>query len=153
MKHVFQKPYIFWLIGIFVLYLILNIIFSGFYNTIPLIIIYAQTVNWIKLGISLLLSLIIGFLVSLLSVLLFIKYKERKECKKVGILAGGGALSGLAVGICPLCVTGVFPIILASLGVSFSFASLPFQGAEIQVLIVFMLLTSLFLIKKSWRKV
>ncbi|MBI2105448.1 hypothetical protein HYT56_01260 [Candidatus Woesearchaeota archaeon] len=153
MKHVFQKPYIFWLIGIFVLYLILNIIFSGFYNTIPLIIIYAQTVNWIKLGISLLLSLIIGFLVSLLSLLVFIKYKEKKECKKAGILVSGGALSGLAVGICPLCVTGIFPIILASLGISFSFASLPFQGAEIQVLIVFMLLTSLFLFKKSWQKV
>ncbi|MBI2507629.1 hypothetical protein HYV89_01620 [Candidatus Woesearchaeota archaeon] len=153
MKRIFQRPYIFWFIFVFTIYMIFNIVFSGFYDTIPLIIIYAQTVNWVKLSISIFLSLITGFLVSLLSVLLFIKYKEREECKKAGILAGSGALSGLAVGICPLCVTGIFPIILASLGVSFSFASLPFQGTEIQFLIVFMLLTSFFIVKKSWRKV
>ena len=149
LNKVFKKPYLSYFIFIFLIYLALNIILSGFYNTILFIIIYAKTVNWVKFGISLLLSVVIGILISLLSVLLFIKYKERKECKKAGLLAGTGALSGLAAGICPLCVTGIFPLILANLGISFSFASLPFQGIEIQVLTIFILLTSLFLIKKQ----
>lgn len=149
LNKIFRKPYLFYFVFIFLIYTFLNIFLSGFYNTIPLIVVYAKTVNWIKLGFSLLLSTIIGLLVAFLSILLFIKYKDRKECKKSGFLAGTGSLTGLAAGICPLCVTGIFPLILASLGISFSFASLPFQGIEIQILAIFILLISLFIIKKK----
>ena len=148
MKRIFQKPYLYWFIGIFVLYLILNFLISGFYNTIPLIIAYVSTVDWLKLGISLVLTLAIGSLVAMNSVYIYILYKERKSCKKGKTLAGIGSVGGLIVGVCPLCITGIFPLILGLIGVSFSFASLPFQGIEIQVLIVIILLASLYFLKK-----
>jgi len=116
---------------------------SGFYNTIPLILVYAETVNWFKLGISLFLTLAIGSLIAFNSVLIYVKYKERKKCKKEFTLSSVGAIGGLVAGVCPLCVTGLIPLILGFIGVSFSLASLPFQGIEVQVLVVIILLVSL----------
>jgi len=80
--------------------------------------------------------------------MIFVRYKERKECKRSVTLAGVGTVSGLTAGICPLCVTGILPIILGGLGISFSFASLPFQGIEVQILTLFILIISLFLVIK-----
>ena len=143
MNRVFKKPHLYIFIGIFLLYLILNLIFSGFYNTIPLIIAYAGTVNWLKLGSSLILTLIIGFLVAMTMTLIYTKYKERKECKTGRTLASIGTIGGLVTGVCPLCVTGLLPLFLGLFGVTFSFASLPFQGIEMQVLVVVLLVFSL----------
>lgn len=136
-------------ISIFLVYLILNIFLSGFYNTIPLIIVYAQTVNWIKLSISIILSLIIGFLVSITSVFTYIKYKERKQCKEAITTTTIGTLGGLAVGVCPLCVTGLVPVFLSLLGISFSFASLPLQGIEIQLLVIIILSASFWMLNRK----
>ena len=138
MKEVFKKPYVYWFLGIFIFYLLLNILISGFYDTIPLIVVYFNTLNWLKLGISLILTLIIGFLVSLNGILIYIKYKQRKRCKGVGT-ASAGTIGGLVVGICPLCVTGIFPLIFGLIGISFSFGVLPFGGIEIQVLVALIL--------------
>lgn len=149
MNKVFRKPYVYYFIGIFLIYLILNIFLSGFYSTIPLIVAYAQTVNWIKLGISLFLTLVIGFLVASTSILTYIKYKERKQCKQAGIIGGAGTIGGLIVGVCPLCITGIVPLILGFLGISFSFGSLPFQGIEIQVLVIIILALSLWMLNKK----
>ena len=148
MKILFKKPYIYFVILIFLVYLSLNVILSGFYNTIPLILIYAKTVNWLKLGISIFLTLVIGVLIALNSVLIYIKYKERKNCKKEMTLSSVGAVGGLVTGVCPLCITGLIPLILGVFGVSFSLASLPFQGIEIQVLVVIILVISLVNLSK-----
>ena len=143
MKILLEKPYVYFVILIFLVYLSLNIMLSGFYNTIPLILVYAETVNWFKLGISLFLTLAIGSLIAFNSVLIYVKYKERKKCKKEFTLSSVGAIGGLVAGVCPLCVTGLIPLILGFIGVSFSLASLPFQGIEVQVLVVIILLVSL----------
>src|SRR3989344_756213 len=143
MKTLLKKPCVYFIILIFLVYLSLNIILSGFYNTITLILVYAETVNWFKLGISLFLTLAIGYLIAFNSVLIYVKYKERKKCKKEFTLSSVGAIGGLVVGVCPLCVTGLIPLILGFIGVSFSLASLPFQGIEVQVLVVIILLVSL----------
>jgi len=139
MKLIFKKPYIFWLVGIFLAYLVLNLFFTGFYKTIPLIIFYAKTVNWFKLAISLVLSLFIGFFVAANSIYLYLRYKERRKCKKGVITTGIGAIGGVVVGICPLCVS-LFPIILGLIGISFSIASLPFEGIEIQAVVLILLI-------------
>ncbi len=149
MKKIFKKPYVYWTIGIFLFYILLDIFVSGFYNTIPLIFNYASTVNWSKLSISLVLTLLIGFLVALNSVYIYILYKERKKCKEEKVLTGVGALGGLIVGVCPLCITGIFPLVLGFFGISFSFASLPFQGVEIQLFIVGLLLINLWILKRK----
>ena len=148
MKKIFLRPYIYWFILIFVLYLIINILISGFYKTIFFIILYFRTVDWLKLGISLILTLSIGFLVALNSILIYIKYKENKKCK--GIKSSAiGTVGGLITGVCPLCITGILPIIFGVFGISFSFASLPFQGIEIQFLVLLVLLSSSFIILKN----
>lgn len=146
---IFRKPYIYWVILIFVFYLALNIIFSGFYSTIRLIVAYAGTVDWFKLGISIILTLAIGILVSINAVLIYIKHKERKKCKEGAAAASVGTVGGLIVGVCPLCVTGLFPLIFSTLGLGFSFASLPFGGIEIQVIVVIILGLSLWMFERS----
>jgi hypothetical protein len=148
-KRIFKKPHLFSLIIIFVVYLVLAVILSGFYNTFKLILIYANTVNWFELGISIFLTLLIGFLVAVNSVLAYIKYKERKRCKEGIATAGAGTVGGLIVGVCPLCVTGLVPLILSLLGVTFTFASLPLKGIEIQVLVVAILLISFRMLRKK----
>ncbi|MEK6893854.1 MAG: hypothetical protein AABX10_00145 [Nanoarchaeota archaeon] len=151
MKYIlFRRPYIYWFFSIFVIYLILNVLISGFYNTIPLIVAYIKTVNWLKLGISLVLTLIIGFLVSINAVLVYINYKERKKCKNSAVVtASAGTIGGLIVGVCPLCVTGIIPLILGIAGISFTFAALPLQGIEIQILIALILFLSYKQISKN----
>lgn len=149
MKGLFKKPYIYFVILIFLIYLALDIILSGFYNTIPLILVYVQTVNWLKLGISLFLTLAIGTLIAFNSVLIYIKYKERKKCKKEITLNSAGAFAGLITGVCPLCVTGLIPLFLGIFGISFSLASLPLQGIEIQFLVVIILLANLISLLKK----
>ncbi|KAF0216767.1 MAG: hypothetical protein FD167_5168 [bacterium] len=149
MKIVFRKPYIYATIIIFAMYLLFLTLLSGFYNTIPLIIIYARTVSWAKLSLSIFLSLIIGLLVAINSVYVYAKYKERKQCKEAGTVATIGTVGGLVAGVCPLCVTGVFPLILGLFGISFSFASLPFQGIEIQLLAILILLVSLWMLNRK----
>jgi len=149
MNQIFKKPYIYGIIVIFILYIGLNILFSGFYSTIKLILIYADTVDWFKLGISIILTLGIGLLVSVNAVTTYTKYKERKKCKEGIATAGVGTLGGLVVGICPLCVTGLFPLIFGFLGIGFSFASLPFGGIEIQILVIIILSASLWMLGKN----
>src|SRR3990167_7518245 len=115
MRRVFQKPYRIWFFSIFILYLLLNVLFSGFYNTIPLNVIYAATVDWFSLIFSILLALAIGFFIAVNSILLFIRYKQRKNCSKAGTLTGVGTLGGFITGVCPLCITGLFPLLFSFL--------------------------------------
>ena len=148
MKEIFKRPYVYWFFLIFFGYLILNVWVSDFYNTIPLIIKYAQTVNWFSVGLSIIFSLLIGFLVACNGVLVYMKYQERKQCKEGVALASAGSIGGLAVGVCPLCVTGIFPLVLSFFGISFSFASLPFQGMEVQIIFIILLALSLYILDK-----
>ena len=149
MPRVFKKPYIYWTIGIFISYMILNIFISGFYKTIQLVFIYAKTVNWFELTISLVFSLTIGILVAINVVYSYILYKERKKCMEGNTLTSIGTLGGLVAGVCPLCVTGLFPLIFGLFGLSFSLASLPFKGLEVQVVVIVLLLFSLYLLKNK----
>ena len=146
LKQAFKKPHIF--ASVFVTYLVLNFFISGFYKTITLLYYYSDTVNWTKIIVSLIFTLAIAFLVSLNFTLVYIKYKQKRDCKRQGTLATIGTIGGLATGVCPLCVSGLFPLILSFVGVSFSFATLPFSGMEIQIGVIILLLISLFYLKK-----
>ncbi len=148
-KKVLRKPYLFFTIIIFIVYLALNIFISGFYKNLPLLFIYASTVSWLKLGVSLILTIIIGLLVSVTSVLTYIKYKERKDCGKEAVISGVGGVGGLIVGVCPLCITGLSQLILGLFGAGFTFASLPFQGIEFQFGVVVILMISLYFLGRK----
>ena len=148
-KKIFEKPYVYFLILIFLIYLILNIIISQFYITVQYIPRYLETIKWTELILSGIFSLTIGLLISINAVILYIKFKERKEVKKQTILVGLGAVGGLATGICSACVAGLFPLVLGLLGISFSFLSLPFKGLEVQVLVILVLVINLYFLNKN----
>jgi hypothetical protein len=147
-KSILKKPYIFMLIFIFLIYLILNFFFSGFYNKIPALFLYKDTINWAMLLTSIILSVIIAGLVSINSIYAFLLYKERKKCMQVSTVAGIGAIGGIVTGFCPICVTGIFPLVLSLLGITFSFASLPLNGIEFQIILIIILSVSLYYLTK-----
>ena len=149
MKKLFKTPYVYWFAGIFILYLIINLLISGFYETIPLIIANAKTISWFKLSISLALSFAIGFFVAVNSIYIYMIYNQRKTCKIGATTTSLGTLGGLITGFCPVCITGLFPLIFSFLGVSFSLASLPFQGIEIQLVVLILLIISYKSIEKE----
>jgi len=139
MYFLFKKPYLYILIFVILLYSILLYFLSDFDNTFRAALLYSDTVNGYKLGLSILLSLIIAILIGINSCYLYRNHLLRKSCSEESTLIGAGVVGGIAVGICPLCVGGLFPIILSLFGISFSFGSLPFQGLEVQVLVILLL--------------
>ena len=148
MKRSLQRPYLYWLIGIFVVYLGLTVYISEFYITAQYIFIYAHQLDWGKLLLGMFLTITIAALVALNMVYGYIRYKERKDVKKTGVIACVGTIGGLATGVCSACVVSVFPLVLGLFGVTFSWASLPFQGLEIQALLIVMLGAGLYFLWK-----
>jgi len=139
MYFLFKKPYLYILIFIVLLYSVLLYFLSDFDTTFRTALLYSETVNWYKLGFSIFLSLVIAVLIGVNSCYLYRNYLLKKSCKDESTLVGAGVIGGIAVGICPLCVGGLFPIVLSLFGISFSFGSLPFQGLEVQVLVILLL--------------
>ncbi len=148
-RTVFKRPWIYWVFGISFFYLALTIYISEFYVTIKYVTIYLDQINVGKLIIGILFTGTITALVAINSVYGYLRYKEHKVIRKSGILACVGTMGGLATGVCSSCVTSVFPFIIGVFGLAFSWINFPFQGLEIQVLIIGILGTSLyFLVKK-----
>ncbi|RJQ22257.1 hypothetical protein C4580_00940 [Candidatus Woesearchaeota archaeon] len=148
MNRVFKTPYAYWLAAIFFAYLILLVYLSEFYVTIQYIPRYLNTLNWAEFGVSILLSLTIAGLIALNAVYGFIRWQERRVAKE-GALACAGGIGGFAAGVCPACVTSVFPFIFSTFGVSFSWASLPLRGFEIQFITLAILSGSLYLLRRE----
>ena len=149
MKRLLKKPHIFWIIGIFLIYMAINILISQFYVTIQFIPHYLETIKWPVLILSAALSITIGILISISTVYLYIRYQERRSAKNQGALVCAAAIGGLATGICSVCVAGIVPLLFSFLGITFSFGALPFKGMEIQSLIIIILLASLYSLNKK----
>ena len=145
---VHKKPYVYWLIGIFVIYLLLNVYVSQFYITIKYLPYYLQTIHWDELFFSFLFSITIAALISVNSVYAYIKHKERKAVKKEGVMTCVATVGGFATGICSACITGIIPLIFSALGITVSYLALPFKGLEIQVAIIMLLGTSLYFLQR-----
>lgn len=143
----FRHPVLFFFL--FLAYLALVVVVSGFYNSVPLILVYASSVNWVKLSISLILSVLIALLVAYNGVLVYAAYRARRACADAKFATSLGAVGGVMVGVCPLCVTGIVPLLFGVFGLSFSFASLPLGGIELQLLVLLMLLVSVYWLKKK----
>ena len=144
MKRIFQKPYLYWVIVIFFIYMAINIFVSQFYITLQYIPYYLKTIHWGELILGAIFSLTIGILVAINMVYTYIRYKERKKYKAEGALTCAATIGGLATGVCSACVAGIVPLIFSLLGLSFSWLSLPFRGMEIQVFVIAMLLLGLY---------
>lgn len=144
-----KKPYIYWVVGIFIIYLGLNMYISEFYETAKYLGVYASQVHWGKLILGMIFTIVIAGLVAVNSVYGYLRYKQRQQMKKSGVIACVGAVGGLATGVCSSCVVSVFPLILGLFGVTFSWAALPFQGLEIQALMIVLLGLSLWWMKRK----
>ena len=149
MKRIFRKPYVFWTIGIFFIYMAINVSVSQFYITIQYIPYYLNTIHWGELVLGAILSITIGILISVNMVYTYIRYKERKKYGAEGALTCAATIGGLATGVCSACVAGIVPLIFSLMGLSFSWLSLPFKGMEVQVLVIVILVLSLYWNSKS----
>lgn len=138
-RDLFKRPQVYVVISIFILYLVILFIIGNFPTTIPLALMYAPFWTRIELAMSLFFSLVIAALVACTAVIAYLKYKERKNCHKATAVASVGTIGGFAAGLCPVCLSGLLPIIFGFFGVSFSFAVLPFNGLELQVLVIVLL--------------
>lgn len=149
MKKIFKKPYAYWTIGLFVVYLSLAVYFSEFYKTVQYIPYYTNTIKWPELITSIIFTITIGALVSINTVYAFTKFQERKNIYKQGTTTCIAAVGGFATGVCPACVTGLFPLAMGTLGISFTWGLLPFKGLEVQAFIIAILGVSLYFLNKK----
>jgi len=146
MRRLLRRPYVFWVLGIFVAYMALNVTLSQFYITVRFMHYYAQTLNWPELVLSALFSIAIGALIAMNAALGYIRMRERGPAVKEGALACAGTFAGLSTGVCSACVTGFAPVVLSALGLTAGFVGLPFKGIEIQVLTILVLSVNLRLL-------
>ncbi len=148
MKRVFKKPYVYWIIAIFISYLFLAVYFSQFYTTAKFIPYYLNTIHWPRFVLALLFTLMIAFLVAVNSTYSYIKYQERKNIRKASTLTCAAALGGLTTGVCPACAATLL-YLPNFLGISFTYSSLPFQGLEIQAALIIILIVSLYFVSRG----
>ncbi len=148
-KSAFQRPYLFWVVSIFIAYLTLNVYLSEFYITLQYVSVYANQIHWIELGLSVLFTLSIALLVSINIVYGYIRHKEQKDVRKTGAVTCVATVGGLATGVCASCMASVFPLVIGLFGVTFSWARLPFGGMEIQLLTVGLLIASLYFLQRT----
>ncbi len=139
MKLILQKPYIYIFIVLFIAYFGFVSYITDFWISLEIAMQYAATTNWFKLITSLILSLIIAALIGINGCYIYHGFKLRRGSKKSSVLASVGAVGGMAVGVCPICVGGILPLILGIFGITFSFAVLPLGGIEIQLAIIALL--------------
>jgi len=149
MKELFRKPYLYWVVGIFIVYMTATVLITGFYETAAQIPYYWETLNWAKLLTSIGFATAIGILVAINSVLLYTTYTEQKNQRKAGVLTSIGLFGGLTTGICPLCIAGVLPSLFGLFGVTFSWAFLPFGGLEVQILTLGLLTASTVMLTRK----
>lgn len=162
-KECFKRPYVFWLIGIMLFYIAINVVISQFYITAQYIPYYFEQINWSSLILSATLSISIAFLVALNMVIGYIYYQRQMratdgtgETKKICFgkatktstaITTFSSLGGFATGICSAC-TSVFPFLLSSSGITLTWTALPFKGLEIQGLLIILLIFNVYYINK-----
>ena len=150
MKELFKKPYVYWMGSIFIVYILLNVWLSKFYEVLFQIPYFLDTLNWGELLLSFVLAVTIGILIAINMTFMIKEYKTRKMLmKKQGFFASLGLIGGVSTGVCSACIAGFFPLLFALFGITFSWAFLPWKGIEIQLLSITLLSISLFLITKQ----
>lgn len=135
----FKPPFLYGMLFVFVAYMILLYAFGNFPTTLHLALLYAPLWTRFELAVSLFFSLAIAALIACNVVLAYRHYRERKRCHSAAVVTGAGTLGGFAAGLCPVCLSGLLPLVLGIFGVSFSLVALPFKGMELQVLVIVVL--------------
>lgn len=145
-EAIFKKPYSFYFVFIFFLYLFFNIWVNKLYVT------YRILIDNFYYGISLIsLMILVAFLTALNANLIIIKFKEYK---KFNYTTGGftsiAVFLGFMGGACSGCIAGLFPVVTGIfLGTVLSLNVLPFKGIELQILSIILLILSANILSKE----
>ncbi|MBI2105826.1 hypothetical protein HYT56_03240 [Candidatus Woesearchaeota archaeon] len=141
----FRKPYVYYFLAIFFIYLLVNFFVNKIYVSTPLLFSYN-----LKIIIPFLfLTVLIAFLVAVNINLIIFKFKEVRGIKKSGSVGFLGIFGGLLGGGCPSCFVGLFPAFLGLFGVTASLSSLPFFGLEILFGSAVLLLISIYFLTRD----
>lgn len=147
-RAVLKKPYVFYFIGIFLVYIALNLWVNQMYVNLPILTSYA---TWFLVPFVVLNFLLVPFLVALTVNLFIIKFKEMRSVSGKG--SGGfgfvGVFGGILGGACPGCFVGLFPAVLGLFGITATLAILPLYGLEIQAASVGLLGFSIILLTRD----
>ena len=146
-RGITKKPYVFYFVGIFLMYIAINLFANKLYVNLDILTSFA---TWFIIPFLLFNFLIIPLLVGLTVSLSVLRFKE------VGSLFGkeGGAgtfgvFGGLMGGACPGCFVGLFPAVLGLFGITATLSVLPLFGLEIQFLSAVFLVTAIILLTKD----
>ncbi len=140
-----SKPYSFYFLLFFFLYLALNIYINELHITYGVMIhnpIYGVPMVLLTVSIALFVALSIN--------LMIMKFKELKK-----VNGGVGGITTLAIflgimgGACPGCIVGLFPVVMGMFGgAAFSLSVLPFYGLELQAASLVLLIIGTRLMSK-----
>lgn len=158
----FQKKDIITVTAIALLYIIVTVVVSKFYVTVQYIPYFMDTINWAQLLLSTVLTISIGILLGVNILFTYLLYKNYRKLRKeatcemtltglgtTASVTGLGALGGVATGVCSACVASIFPTLFGLFGITISWGALPFQGLEIQIGIVALLLVNGYYLRKK----
>ena len=143
---ILSKPYSFYFIFVFFLYLFFNIWINKLYIT------YGVLIDNFYYGVSLVfLMILVAFLTALNVNLIIIKFEEYKEFNyKSGGFTSIAVFLGFMGGACPGCIVGLFPAFSGIfLGSGLSLNVLPLKGIELQILSVILLILSANILSKE----
>ena len=150
-----KKKYVFICFLIVILFYLLNVIIINYFTLISItknldllvlvktLIILSISVNSLITQFSfvtlIIISLLLGIMVSLLIYRVYVFTKLKGKKKKHGIFPIIGALLGIIVPGCAACGLGLAPL----LGISSALLILPFDGKEISILAIIILCISI----------
>ena len=146
-KAIFSRPYVFYFICIFIVYMVLNILLNQTYVTFNTFFSSYRPSFYIPFMI---LNLITAFLVPLNINLSILKFKDLSfNTKGEEGFSIVGVFGGLLGGACPGCFAGLFPAFVGLFGISATLGNLPFFGLEIQVLSIVLLIIGAVLLSRE----
>jgi len=145
-EAIVKKPYVFYLVIIFLGYLGLNIWLNQTFVTFSVLF----TAYKLSFAIPFVaLSLITAFLVAVTINLIILKFKEFRAVNKTSGIAAVAIFLGFVGGACPGCFVGIFPAIVGIFGASLTLTSLPLNGLEIQIASSLILILSIHLLTRN----
>ena len=129
-KAVFEKPYVFYFIFIFLAYIGLNVWVNQLYVSFSTL---TNLATWFFIPFVLFTFLIVPLLAALTINLSIIRFKEAGFGRREGGATSVGVFVGVLGGACPGCLVGLFPDVLGLFGIAgTSLSVLPLYGLEIQ---------------------
>ncbi len=147
-RGITEKPYVFYFIGIFLIYIAINLAINQIYNFLP---VFTSLALWFRVSFLLFTFLLIPGMAALTINLSIIKFKEMRAVSSKG--GGGftfaGMFGGILGGACPGCFVGLFPAFLGLFGITASLSILPFYGLEIQAASAGFLIVAIILLTRD----